>query len=123
MAVSVGYNGLAVYAYTVDKDYDLSTTNDKELYVQFYDFRNHATYVPIRLTNDDVSQAMPVLTRTDGDTYLFWLENGDTLKYLNVSFMLRSYTYGPNEEKIYAVRPPENILPNLNSTLLETYRC
>lgn len=104
MAVSVGYNGLAVYAYTVDKDYDLSTTNDKELYVQFYDFRNHATYVPIRLTNDDVSQAMPVLTRTDGDTYLFWLENGDTLKYLNVSFMLRSYTYGPNEEKIYAVR-------------------
>ncbi len=104
MAVSIGYNGLAAYAYTVDKDYDLSTTNDKELYVQFYDFRTHKTYVPIRLTDDDVSQSMPVLTRTDGDTYLFWLENGDTLKYLNVSFMLRSYTYGPNEEKIYAVR-------------------
>ena len=28
---------------------------DKELYIQFYDFRNHKTYVPIRMTNDGVS--------------------------------------------------------------------
>ena len=104
MAVSIGYNGLAVYAYTVDKDYDLSTSEDRDLYVQFYDFRDHSTYVPVRLTNDSVSQAMPVLTRSGGDTYLFWLEDASALKYVDVSTMLRSAVLDENEQPIYAVR-------------------
>ena len=104
LTVSRGYNGLAAYAYTVDKDYDLSTYGDRELYVQFYDFRSHSTYVPIRMTDDDVSQTMPVLTRSNGDTYLFWLEDSSALKYVNVSRMLRDYALDEDEVKYYAVR-------------------
>ncbi len=90
MTVSCGYNGLAVYAYTVDKDLDPSSSDDKELYIQFYDFASHSTYVPIRLTNDSVSQTMPTLTRAGGNTYLFWLEDAKELKYIDVSTMLKS---------------------------------
>ena len=90
MTVSRGYNSLAVYAYTVDKNHDASSSDDKELYIQFYDFRNHKTYVPIRMTNDGVSQSMPTLTRSGGDTYLFWLEDSKALKYVDVSAMLKS---------------------------------
>ena len=106
MAVSIGYNGLAVYAYTVDKDYDLSTSDDRDLYIQFYDFRSHSTYLPIRLTDDEVSQAMPVLTRSNGDTYLFWLESSSELKYVDVSTMLRSSVkLAEGAELTYAVQP------------------
>ena len=42
------------------------------------------------MTNDGVSQSMPTLTRSGGDTYLFWLEDSKALKYVDVSAMLKS---------------------------------
>lgn len=70
-------------------DNDIDTTDDKELYVQFYDFENHQTYVPIRVTDDNVAQALPKLVRSDNHTYLFWLENNEELVYIDVSDMLK----------------------------------
>ena len=58
-----GYNGLGVNAYTVDTDFNLETNNDRELYIQVYDFETHKTYKPIRVTNDSVSQSLPQLVR------------------------------------------------------------
>ena len=47
--MSMGYNGLAAYAFTVDKDFNLNTSEDRELYVQFYAFASHSAYFPIRV--------------------------------------------------------------------------
>ncbi len=90
LTVTLGYNGIGAYAYTVDMDYDSDTTEDKELYIQFYNFEKHKTYVPIRLTDDAFAQSMPQFVRNDENTYLFWLEGTDTLKYINVSQLLKA---------------------------------
>ena len=97
LTVCEGYNDLAAYAYTVDKDYDLSTGEDKELYLQFYRFSEHSTYVPIKVAGEQkdgetttaVDVGDPRLIRNGGSTWLFWRENGDSLKYLNVSDLLK----------------------------------
>lgn len=101
-----GYNGLGVYAYTVDTDFNLETNNDRELYIQVYDFDTHKTYKPIRVTNDSVSQSLPQLVRVPGkdfaefdaenedyksgaSTYLFWMEGDCGISYINVTELIR----------------------------------
>jgi len=63
-----GYNGLATFAFTVDTDFNLSTSEDKELYVQFYDFAQHKTYVPVKLagetTEKELQEDTSVIERT-----------------------------------------------------------
>lgn len=88
LTVCSGYNGIGAYAYTVDMDFDKTTTDDKELYIQFYNFADHKTYKPVRLTNDAVCQSMPRFVRNDNNTYLFWLQGTDTLRYVNISELL-----------------------------------
>ncbi|MBO4897862.1 MAG: S-layer homology domain-containing protein [Clostridia bacterium] len=112
LTTAPGYNGLAAYAFTVDKDYNLKTAEDRELYTQFYDFASHSTYVPVRVAGDvtyeaekynseteqfetrqytdQVEVGAPKLIRNGGNTYLFWRENGQNLKYLNISQMLNA---------------------------------
>lgn len=110
LTAALGYNGLATFAFTVDKDYSLNTAEDRELYVQMYDFETHGVYVPIKVGGtatvydqqydsdldefvpysytQEVEVGTPKLIRNGGSTFLFWRENGETLKYLNISEML-----------------------------------
>ena len=112
LTVAPGYDGMAAYAFTVDRDFDLKTAEDRELYVEFYNFANHRTYVPVKVAGeitveqekydsalDDfvtytsqkaVEVGTPKLIRNGGDTYLFWREDGQSLKYLNISEMLQA---------------------------------
>lgn len=100
-----GYNGLGVYAYTVDTDFNLETNTDRELYIQVYDFDTHKSYKPIRVTNDAVSQSLPQLVRvpnkafefdkdnedykSGASTYLFWMEGDCGISYINVTELIR----------------------------------
>ena len=98
---AIGYNGLAIYAYTVDTDGSNDTDADKELYLQVYDFRNHETKYKILLTDDDVADAMPQFFRskvnsdgysTDAEnthTKLFWYRDGKNVVYIDVTALLR----------------------------------
>lgn len=80
---AICYNGIAVYAYTLDRDNSLDTEYDRDLFMQVYDFESHRTFHPIRIKNDSVSDARPQLIRTlytdsegalKAHTWLFWLE-------------------------------------------------
>lgn len=100
---AISYNGIALYAYTVDKDNSLDTEYDRDLFLQVYDFDTHRTFHPVRIKNDTVSDARPTLVRslyTDADgslkahTWLFWLEgvsiaaadeNGEVIQQRGVS--------------------------------------
>lgn len=97
---AIGYNGLAVYGYTIDKDNDSSTNEDRDLFVQVYDFTTHKNHLPIRITNDgtyddedfmsDVADSMPQFVRAggaDGSTYLYWFRGDNKLSYINISEM------------------------------------
>ena len=102
---AVGYNGLAVYAYTVDTDGNNSTDADKELMLQVYDFRNHETKFRIQLTDDGVADALPQLFRTrvntaatggestdaeNTHTKLFWFRGGKQAVYIDVTDLLQN---------------------------------
>ena len=109
LAVTQGYNGLAAFTFTVDKDYNLETPDDRDLYMQFYRFKEHSIYVPIKvageeeveeydpLTGDLTGTAMqevgvsdPKLIRAGGSTWLFWRQDDDGLRYLNISALLNA---------------------------------
>ena len=110
LTVAAGLDHLAAFAFTVDKDFDLSTAADRELYVQYYNFNTHGVYYPIRVGGDktetreiyntethdfekrtfteQVEVGAPKLVRNGGSTWLFWREDNTSLRYLNVSELL-----------------------------------
>ena len=112
LTVAAGYNGLAAYAFTVDQDFNLKTAEDRELYMQFYNFKTHGTYVPVKVAGSvteveevydsaqkefvnkastrQVEVGSPRLIRNGGHTYLFWREDGQTLKYLDITNLLNA---------------------------------
>ncbi len=141
LSVCNGYNGLAAFAFTVDKDYNTDTSEDKDLYVQFYRFEDHTVYVPVKVAGEAVKgtvnkpirgadnvtitpasvtearQAVdvgqPKLIRNDGSTWLFWREDNDGLRYLNISKLLNAkvatadggWTYALRADGSFAIDP------------------
>lgn len=87
---AISYNGIGVYTYTVDEDNNMDTDADRELFVQAYDFESHSTYVPVRITTDNLPDARPQLVRNDDHTYLFWLRNNEDVRYLNISDLIKN---------------------------------
>ena len=91
---AITYNGLAVYAYTIDPDSSNDTENDKEMFLQIYDFERHCTFAPIRITNDQTSDTLPQFVRTgsgeSADTKLFWYRNGNAVMYIDVSDLIKN---------------------------------
>lgn len=87
---AISYNGIGVYTYTVDEDNNMDTDADRELFVQAYDFESHSTYVPVRITNDNLSDARPQLVRNGDHTYLFWLQNNEDIRYINISDLIKN---------------------------------
>lgn len=92
---AISYNGLSVYAYTVDVDSNADTVEDRELFVQIYDFERHITTKPVRLTNDNpqIADAMPQFARhgsgEDATTKLFWYRNSKQIAYIDISELVR----------------------------------
>lgn len=87
---AISYNGIGMYAYTVDQDNNMDTNADRELFVQCYDFKQHITYVPIRITNDNLSDSNPQLIRKGEHTYLFWLQDEKDIRYLDITSMIKN---------------------------------
>jgi len=92
---AVSYNGIGVYAYTVDQDNNSATSEDRELFIQIYNFAEHKTYLPVRVTNDSVSQCRPQLVRNGDETLLFWLKDKKEIDYISVTDLVK---YGINDD-------------------------
>ena len=86
---AVSYDGKGVYAYTIDLDNNIDTMEDREVYVQLYDFADHKTYKPVRITNDNLTDTEPQLVRNDENTYLFWREGENTIRYISITKLLK----------------------------------
>ncbi len=87
---AISYNGIGMYAYTVDQDNNMDTNSDRELFIQCYDFKQHKTYVPVRVTNDNLSDSNPQLVRKGDNTYLFWLQNEKDIRYIDVTNLIKN---------------------------------
>ena len=86
------YNGLALFAYSTDEDWDLKTDEDQEIYLQIYNYSENSFSHPIRLTTDSkencVKDSQPRFVRTNGITYLFWNRNG-SIAYMDISGLVK----------------------------------
>ncbi len=82
------YDGYAVFAYTIDVDSSNDTNEDKELYIQLYDFDTHTTYNPIRISNDGIADGLPQFVNTgsgdDTDVKLFWYRDSSGVAYIDI---------------------------------------
>ncbi len=95
---AISYDGMAVYAYTIDRDSSNDTDTDKEMFLQTYSFADHATHYQIRLTDDLMADALPQLFRAKNadasadesaaHTKLFWYRGGNVC-YIDVSSLLQ----------------------------------
>lgn len=103
---AIGYNGVGIFTYSIDKDNSIDTDTDRDLFIQLYDFESRSTYMPIRITDDNQADSMPQLVRRGGDdagtTYLFYM-SGDTLSYIDVSSLVK-YGIDENGNIIESVR-------------------
>ncbi len=87
---AISYNNLGLFAYTVDYDQSMTTVNDRDVYMQIYDFEEGTMSHPIMITSDNVSDAEVHFTKAISkerkldDTYLTWLSDGNIVG-LNIS--------------------------------------
>lgn len=85
----ITYNGLALYAYVMDRDGSRSTAGDREIYLQIYNYEENAFHHPIKLTSNSGSVSMPQFVRTGGITYLYWLSDGDIV-YMDITGLIKN---------------------------------
>ena len=100
-STAIGYNGLGLFAWTIDWDKDLSTNDDRDIFLQIYDFEdNYFTHV-IKLTNETGIYTMPQFARSADNTYLFFgttkTDDDDNtqgeIEYLNISDIIKNEYY------------------------------
>lgn len=93
---SISYNGLSLNAYVVDYDNSMSTVNDRNVYVDIFDFAKGTLSNPIMVTSDKVVDANVKFTRVRSSkddnyeaTYLTWLSNGNIVG-LDISNVIKN---------------------------------
>ena len=72
---AVTYNGLALIAFTLDRDSNLQTESDRDVYMQIYDYKDDTFTHPIMITSDTVADQKVKLTRTENGTYMTWISD------------------------------------------------
>ena len=121
---AIGYNGLALFAYTVDWDNSLNTSNDRDVLLQIYDFEQNIFTHVIRVTKETGSYDLPKLARSNNSTYLFYGEKpqGDgehgVIRSLDVTYVLQNELYErvtDGENVYYVLRATSDPVTSLDS--------
>lgn len=82
---AIAYNGLSLFAYTLDYDGNKETTNDRDVFMQIYDFKNDSITHPIMITSNNVEERSLQFERVGGGiTFLSYISNGE-IKMFDVS--------------------------------------
>ncbi len=93
---AISYNNLGLFAYTVDYDENLRTADDRDVYMQMYDFNTGVMTHPIMVTSDNVADSNVKFTRVkdsasgyEEQTYLTWLSDGNVVA-MNMSNVIKN---------------------------------
>ena len=81
------YGEYAVLAYAVDMDCDETTTSDRELFLQLYNFKTDTFYPALRCTDDKAWLYNLEFVKAADTLYLYYGSNGD-IKALDVGYIL-----------------------------------
>lgn len=108
----ISYNGLSLYAYTVDVDQDDQTLTDREMFVQIYNYSGNngegEFHYPIQITSDMQNDASPQFVRCKNMTYLYWISGGD-VKYINITSLVKGLG-GADENNYLKLAEVDNTL-------------
>ena len=90
---SISYNDLGLFAYTLDRDGNMKTYNDRDVYLQIFDFKDGQFVHPICVTtaSESSEDSNVKFARAKTETMLTWLSDGD-IKMLDVSRLLKGYS-------------------------------
>ncbi len=86
---AIGYGGYAVFAYAVDTDSDSSTTLDRELFIQLYDFNNHVFFPSIRIPEAQATLSNLLFDQSNDNVYLYYLSDGD-IHCLDIGYLVNN---------------------------------
>ncbi len=88
---ATSYNDLGLFAYTLDKDGDFNTIEDRNVYMQIYDFKDGKFEHPVLITADEGTEDRNVkFVRAKEHTYLCYLSNG-SIKAMDVTQLVKNY--------------------------------
>lgn len=105
---SISYNGLALFAWTLDWDGKLDTLADRDIFMQIYNFEDNEFHHIIRVTPKSAAYTTPKFARSDNATYLFYGETATeesgtgtetelaehgTIKYLDLTDLIKNDKY------------------------------
>lgn len=103
----ITYNGLGIFAYVVDKDANLQTESDRDIYAQIYDYVDNSFTHPIIITADAATDSKVKFARVGGHTYLSWLSD-DEIKVFDLTQAIKGGSY---DENVYGTKGEMNGQP------------
>lgn len=108
----ISFNALSIMAYVLDGDGNTSTNDDKNIYVQIYNMKTEEAHHAIRLTTEQGKIENLQFLRENGETYLYWLQNGVIMKQ-NVSnivnnCLIKNVDSATGQSYYYVDRSSEN---------------
>lgn len=87
-SIATSYNGLGLYFYVLDYDANEETTNDRDIFLQIYNFEEDSFSHPVMITNDEVQDSNLRIIRMDNATILGYLSDGKIMT-LDVSHLVK----------------------------------
>ena len=104
--IDVGGESYIVSAYTIDEDEDLSTGEDRSMWLSFTNLDTGKEYYPIRLEAEESAASAPQLNKLDGVLYLTYITGGSEFHLMDISsFMTDLFVQGTpeaDEDGLYA---------------------
>ncbi len=127
---AISYNGLGLFTWTIDWDNDLDTTDDRDVFMQIYNFSENSFTHIIRVTPETGSYISPKFDRSNNATYLFYgakdedSDHGE-IRYLNVSNLIKNGNYtlyegdGGGEYYVFEYKHEAREIEDSDGTIIE----
>ena len=100
---AIYYNGLSIYSWIADWDNDPNTTEDRDVFMQTYNFEENRFSYSFRITENSGTYTLPRLLHTDDGILMFYGalvkeeatdESGEgEIRYVNLSDVIREDKY------------------------------
>lgn len=75
----------SIAAYSVDRDKNINTNNDREVWLELTDITDGKTYYPIKVSADSDNIINPKLTAVNGDVLLTWLSDTSVFNTISMT--------------------------------------
>lgn len=82
-ADSCQHNGKNIFAYVLDEDGNLATSEDEQVYIKLYDAKTDTFTDAMKVSNSDSQCTSPKLVQLKNKTYLLWSEQ-DGIKAMDI---------------------------------------